>query len=179
MRLLHKYVSVEAPALRSFELDLMIRALDLTMGHTPQQRLPVNLLTLKQICDICDTLGSIGLTFKFAFLAGFFLVFYGRSISPLEPLVILIDAATHVAATFSSDHPASLCYSSGQKQPDHSQIITSYPSPQSRTALYVQFAHINTWCMLHRHALRTTQKIKDFRIKLFNLSMVYMGIRFL
>ena len=72
VRLLHKYVSVEAPALRSFELDLMIRALDLTMGHTPQQRLPVNLSMLKQICDICDTLGSIGLTFKFAFLAVFF-----------------------------------------------------------------------------------------------------------
>ena len=43
-----------------------------TMGHTPQQSLPVKLLMLIQICDICDTLGSIGLTFKFAFLAGSF-----------------------------------------------------------------------------------------------------------
>ena len=82
VRLLHKYVSVEAPALRSFELDLMIRALDLTMGHTPQQRLPVNLLMLKQICDICDTLGSIGLTFKFAFLAGFFGFLRAFNIAP-------------------------------------------------------------------------------------------------
>ena len=43
-----------------------------TMGHTPQQRLPVNLLMVTQIFDICDTLGSIGLTFKFGFLVGFF-----------------------------------------------------------------------------------------------------------
>ena len=100
-----------------------------TMGHLPQQRFPVKMLMLTQIFGICDTLGSIRLTFKFVFLTDYFGFLGAFNIAPAT-LVNLTDAATHVAATFSSDHPSFLCFSSGPKQPGHSRIITSYPSPQ-------------------------------------------------
>ena len=72
IRLLHKYISVNCTSLHSFDLDLILRALDLTMQHMPNQRIPIDTQTLKDICSICDSLGGIGTVCKVGFLFGYF-----------------------------------------------------------------------------------------------------------
>ena len=72
VRTLHKYVGAHCDALKSFELDLILRALDITMNHTPNQRIPVDRHMLTEICEVCDILLDIGCVLKVAFLFGFF-----------------------------------------------------------------------------------------------------------
>lgn len=72
VRLMHKLLGLEATNLCSFELDLILRALDITMEHRPNRRLPMTEAILSRLCEACDCLGSLGLTLKFAFLFGFF-----------------------------------------------------------------------------------------------------------
>ena len=63
---------VNCDALKSFELDLILRALDLTMNHTLNQRIPVDRHMLTEIFKVCDTLSDIGCVLKAAFLFGLF-----------------------------------------------------------------------------------------------------------
>lgn len=72
VRIFHKYLSIECAALQSFELDLILRALDLTMDHIPNQRIPLDQHMLNCICEVCDTLPDIGHVLKVAFLFGFY-----------------------------------------------------------------------------------------------------------
>ncbi len=58
---MHRYLGVEAPALDSFELDPMLRALDITMQHKPNRCLPLTEKMLYQIYQTCEGLGMVGL----------------------------------------------------------------------------------------------------------------------
>ena len=72
VRLLHKYLAIPAPALDSFDLKLTIRAIKLSMRHTPSQRRPLTVDMLRAMCTICDGLpASIGKMLKVALLFGF------------------------------------------------------------------------------------------------------------
>lgn len=72
IRLLHKYIGIDCPALQSFDLHLILRALDLTMAHVPNQRIAIDIGLLKDICMVCDSLGTIGAVCKVGFLFGYF-----------------------------------------------------------------------------------------------------------
>ena len=93
VRLLHRYLNVVADSLSSFELDLMLRALDLTMLHIPTQKSPVTERMLLQLCCLCDDLGLFGDILKFAFLLGFFGFLRASNIAP--PYARAFDPTRH------------------------------------------------------------------------------------
>lgn len=72
IRLFHKLMSKDCAAVNSFEVSLILRALDLTMQHTPKQRLPIDSGILSAICSACNSLGALGVVCKVAFLFGYF-----------------------------------------------------------------------------------------------------------
>lgn len=82
VRLLHKYLGVECPSLYSFELDLMLRALDITFMHLPNQRLPITTQILQQLCQLCDNIGPLGRVLRCAFLFGFFGLLRQSNLAP-------------------------------------------------------------------------------------------------
>lgn len=82
VRLLHKYLGVACPSLHCFELDLMLRALDLTLQHVPNQRHPVTPDILQQLCQMCDHLGPMGRALKCAYLFGFFGLLRQSNLAP-------------------------------------------------------------------------------------------------
>ncbi len=71
-RLLHKYLHVSADSLHSFELGLMLRALDINLRHVPNQRLPLTEKMLAQLCALCDSLDTFGITLKCAVPLSYF-----------------------------------------------------------------------------------------------------------
>ena len=72
VRFLHKYINVESTALDSFELHTMLRALDLTMPHRTNRRLPITQSMLLQLSQACHSLGTMGLVLKVALLFGYY-----------------------------------------------------------------------------------------------------------
>ncbi len=82
VNMLHKLTSNQFPAMSSFELSMMLRALDLTMLHTPNRRLPVTPHMLHQICSVCDSLGNTGVVIKVAVLMGYFGFLRQSNIAP-------------------------------------------------------------------------------------------------
>ena len=73
IRLMHKCIGLNIPdSLNSFELGLMLRALDITSMHQPGQKQPLTLNMLKDICYLCDSIGNTGRVYKFAFLLSFY-----------------------------------------------------------------------------------------------------------
>jgi hypothetical protein len=93
VRLLHKYLGITCPSLYSFELDLMLRALDITLVHVPNQRLPLTPGILQQLCQICDGLGTLGRVVKCALLFGFFGLLRQSNLAP--SLAHLFDPRRH------------------------------------------------------------------------------------
>lgn len=85
VRLLHKYLDVRASALYCFELHLMLRAMDITLDHIPNQRLPVTAVMLKDICQICESMGQLGRVIKFAILLGFYGMLRQSNLAPPTP----------------------------------------------------------------------------------------------
>lgn len=71
IRLLHKRLHLDAPALYDFDLQLMLRAFKITLGG-PRQKLPVTLDILYKLCIACDSLGRLGVVLKCVFLFAFF-----------------------------------------------------------------------------------------------------------
>ena len=72
VRLMHHYLGQDAPNLDCFELDLILRALDITLAHVPTRRLPITESILSELWSACDYLGPTGIVLRFAFLFGFF-----------------------------------------------------------------------------------------------------------
>jgi hypothetical protein len=70
--LLHKQLDVSCPALSSFQVGLMARAVDRTMLTPPSPRLPVSVLLLRQLVQATLPLGVWGVVFRFAILLAFF-----------------------------------------------------------------------------------------------------------
>lgn len=93
VRLLHKYLGAPDANLYSFELDLMLRSLDITLRHTPKQRLPITWKILRQLCQVCDGLDTIGCVLKCALLFGFFGLLRQSNLAPRSPS--LFDPTRH------------------------------------------------------------------------------------
>lgn len=72
VRLLHKYLGLDCPALTSFDLHLTTRAIKLANRHIPTQRRPLTREMLCNMCSVCDSLQpEIGTVLKVALLFGF------------------------------------------------------------------------------------------------------------
>ena len=71
VRFLHKLLNVSSTALASFDLELMMRAINITMERKTPVRLPVTLEMLHALCEICDMLPPNGVVFKCVFLFAF------------------------------------------------------------------------------------------------------------
>ena len=82
VRLLHKYLGAQATSFNCFEMNLMLRAIDNTLSHTPNQRLPITIDILQALCSKCDRIGGVGLVLKFAFLLGFFAFLRQSNLAP-------------------------------------------------------------------------------------------------
>ena len=72
IRMMHKLLGSECPAMDSFEVTLMLRACHLTIQHRPLRRLPMTIELLTEIVHISDSMGIEGKVFKFAMLASFY-----------------------------------------------------------------------------------------------------------
>ena len=72
VRLLHKLLGIDAPALYSFDLALMLRATKLTMTAIPQQKLPITPSILSQLCHNCAGRGEQGIILRCAIVFAFF-----------------------------------------------------------------------------------------------------------
>lgn len=70
--LLHKYVGADTTQLQSFETDLMLRAIKLTMLHTPRQRREISTDILTRLSKVCDKQGLMGANLKCAVLFAYF-----------------------------------------------------------------------------------------------------------
>lgn len=57
---MHKLLGLEAPNVYSFELDLILRALDITMEHIPNRQLPMTEAILSQLCAHVTAWGPLG-----------------------------------------------------------------------------------------------------------------------
>ncbi len=85
VRLLHKFLGIQAPALYSFELDLVLRSLDINLVHVPNQRLPITEEILSQICRACQCLGKVGIVLRCGFLFGFYGMLRQSNLAPPHP----------------------------------------------------------------------------------------------
>ena len=66
--MLHKLLFLPCAVIKSFDLQLILRALDTSMEHVPNQRLPVDQHMLRKLCHVCDLCGPMGHVLKVAFL---------------------------------------------------------------------------------------------------------------
>ena len=82
VRLLHKYIGIDAPSLVSFDLELMLRALALTLTSISNQRLPISLSILRQLCTLCQNIREVGLANKCAILFGFYGLLHQSNLAP-------------------------------------------------------------------------------------------------
>lgn len=106
VRLLHHFLDQEAPSLDNFELDLILRALDITMAHVPTRRLPITEPILSQLCSACAYLGPLGVVLKFAFLFGFFSFVRQSNLAPISSASF--DARRHTCRGDVFVHPPGL-----------------------------------------------------------------------
>jgi integrase len=82
---MHKYVKADAPALYSFELGLMLRALDITLRHRPQRKTPVNINMIRQLVSACDSLDTLGCVLKVFILFAFMAFLRQSNLAPQRP----------------------------------------------------------------------------------------------
>ena len=82
VRLLHKLLGIDVPALCSFDLHLMLRATRLTMTASPRQKLPITPAILLDLCAACDRLGDFGVPLKCAILFAFFAFLRQSNLAP-------------------------------------------------------------------------------------------------
>lgn len=80
--LLNKFMGTQATHISSFEVQLMLRAIKLTIRHIPNQRLPITPTILKKLCILCDTLGNIGLILKTVYLFAFYSFIRQSNLAP-------------------------------------------------------------------------------------------------
>lgn len=82
VRLLHKLLGIDDSGVHSFDLTLMLRAVNLTLRHFPHRKLPVTIDMLTGICKSCDLFGMLGKVLKFAFILGFFGMLRQSNLAP-------------------------------------------------------------------------------------------------
>ena len=96
IQLFHNLSGVAASNIHGFQYRTMLRALPLTMRHTPLQRLPIDPRLLVAICPVCDNLSAIGIVLKLAFPWPS-LALFARATSLPTPLAHLIPVAIPLA----------------------------------------------------------------------------------
>ncbi len=125
VRLLHKYVGQTPPSLHSFELSLVLRALDLTMSPFSRQVQPVTEAMLIQISDICTSLGTLGMVLKCAFLLGFYGFLRQSNLAP--PSCHSFQPTKHTCRGDVIFHPPGLCvvlkWTKTLQNPDSPSVI--------------------------------------------------------
>ena len=72
VRLLHKNLGLDPPSLHCFQLQLILRAMEIAMDHFSNQKLPITVSMLRELCIACNTLGTLGSIIKCALLFGFY-----------------------------------------------------------------------------------------------------------
>ena len=85
IQLFHNLSGVAASNIHGFQYRTMLRALPLTMRHTPLQRLPIDPRLLAAICRVCDNLSAMGIVLKLAFLVAFFGFLRQSNLAPPSP----------------------------------------------------------------------------------------------
>jgi len=85
VRLLHKLLQLDDSGVTSFDLNLMLRAVSLTLRHFPKRKLPITIDMLKKICVTCQVLGPIGKVLKCAFIIAFFGMLRQSNLAPHTP----------------------------------------------------------------------------------------------
>lgn len=68
----HKLMDLPCQSLNAFPVELMLRAINLTLTLQPVKRLPITVKILRDVCGQCEKLGELGRTVKCALLFGFF-----------------------------------------------------------------------------------------------------------
>lgn len=104
--LLHKKAGMHTTAPSSFEVQMMIRAVKITVRHIPKSMLPITPDILYKICDICDQQGPIGLVLKTAFLISFFSFIRQSNLAPHS--ADKFDHTRHTARADVFRHPPGL-----------------------------------------------------------------------
>ena len=93
INLLHN-INMRPPPVKTFAISIMLRAIQMTMKHVPEQKLPITPQLLHRICEACDSQGSIGRTLKAAYLLLFFTFIRQSSLAPKSSS--LFSALKHV-----------------------------------------------------------------------------------
>lgn len=92
--LLHRSQGLSAQALESYDVQLMLRAVKRTVGDNRRAKDPFSVTMLLEICQACDSLGTVGKTCKCVFLFAFF--GFLRASNLLAPSTSKFDARRHL-----------------------------------------------------------------------------------
>lgn len=106
VRLLHNYLGRESPSLDNFNVDLMLRAVDITLPHVPNRRLPITEPMLIELCSLCDSQGVLGLVLKCAILLAFFGFLRQSNLAPKSTRDF--DPTRHTCRADVLEHPPGL-----------------------------------------------------------------------
>ena len=71
VRILHKRLNLKGVSLHSYQVKLLLRAYQLTIGG-PKPRCPVTLQLMFELTKLCDSIGTKGVVLKCVFLFAFF-----------------------------------------------------------------------------------------------------------
>ena len=82
VRLLHKLVGVDAPALRAHDVHLMMRSVKLHLRRPEHRRLPFTPDHIDQLCGLCDVMGDVGTVMKVAILFGYYGMLRQSNLAP-------------------------------------------------------------------------------------------------
>ena len=84
VRYLHKAMGARSDNLYCFELELMLRAINITMDHCPKTHILVTPEVLYKICKVCDHITHMGVVYKCAFLFSNFGFLRRSNLAPLS-----------------------------------------------------------------------------------------------
>ena len=81
---MHKQLGVEAPAITSFPVTTLLRAVDLTLRTPPQRKQPIYPALLHKLCRLCDMIGTFGVAMKVAITFGFYGMLRQSNLAPRQ-----------------------------------------------------------------------------------------------
>ena len=85
LRTWHRRVAGDPHALDSTEVKQMLRALDMTLVHTPSPKLPITQDMLPSLLQACNSLGAVGPAVKVALLLGYYGFLRQSNLAPRTP----------------------------------------------------------------------------------------------
>ena len=85
IKLLHKLVGVSTAMFDSFDIHRMLRAIDITSDHVPQQKVVLSARTITLLCQWCKSQGALGPTIHCAILFGYWGMLRKSNLVPSRP----------------------------------------------------------------------------------------------